>query len=57
MKQSGRQKRQKPKAAPTGRRGRQDCFIQKAEKNPAFDVEWFYEEEEFFADHMDEYDW
>jgi len=31
--------------------------FRKPTANPAFDVEWFYDEEEFFAEWMDESDW
>ena len=56
MKQSDdrKDKNQKP-PQPEGEGGKIVSF--RKPKNPAFDVEWFYEEEEFFADHMDEYDW
>ena len=57
MKQSDdrKGKNQKP-PQPEGEGGKIVTF-RKPKKNPAFDVEWFYEEEEFFADHMDEFDW
>ncbi len=33
-------------------------FFRKPPKpNPALDVAWFYDEEEFFSEHMDEFDW
>ncbi|MBT7641683.1 MAG: hypothetical protein HN715_01635 [Rhodobiaceae bacterium] len=33
-------------------------FFRKPPKpNPALDVSWFYDEEEFFSEHMDEFDW
>lgn len=28
-----------------------------AKPNQPLDVAWFYEDEEFFAEHMDEFDW
>ena len=31
--------------------------LRKPTPNPVFDAEWFYDEEEFFAEHMDEFDW
>ena len=31
--------------------------FRKSKTKPAFDVEWFYDEEEFFAEWMDEFDW
>jgi hypothetical protein len=31
-------------------------FAPKKKPLPAFDVEWFYEDEEFFTDWMDEFD-
>ena len=38
---------------------RSDKIVQfrKPKAKPAFDVEWFYDEEEFFAEWMDEFDW
>lgn len=31
--------------------------FRKPKKAQPMDVEWFYEDEEFFADWMDEFDW
>ena len=52
---SRKDKKQKP-PQPEGEGGEIVSF-RKPKKNPAFDVAWFYEEEEFFAEHMDEFDW
>ena len=30
--------------------------LQKPPPQPEFDVDWFYEDEEFFAEHMDGFD-
>jgi len=30
--------------------------LQKPPPQPAFDVDWFYEDEEFFTEHMDGFD-
>ena len=32
-------------------------FRKPTKPNPALDVAWFYDEEEFFSEHMDEFDW
>lgn len=48
-------KNEKP-PRPEGEGGKVVTFI-KPKANPPFDVEWFYDEEEFFADWMDEFDW
>lgn len=31
--------------------------FRKPKPDPKLDIDWFYEEEEFFAEHMDEFDW
>lgn len=31
--------------------------FRKPKPDPKLDVDWFYEEEEFFVEHMDEFDW
>lgn len=33
------------------------AYFRKPKAKPAMDVGWFYDEEEFFAEHMDEFDW
>ena len=33
------------------------AFFRKPKAKPVMDVGWFYDEEEFFAEHMDEFDW
>ena len=55
MKQFDDEKKQKPPSdeTPDGRL----LHFRKPKKNAPMDVEWFYEDEEFFADCMDEFDW
>ncbi len=57
MKQSDdtKDKNEKP-PLPKGEGGKV-ISMRKPKPNPVFDAEWFYDEEEFFADHMDEFDW
>lgn len=37
--------------------GGEIAFFRKPKPKPQMDVGWFYDDEEFFADHMDEFDW
>lgn len=57
MKQSDDKKNREQKPPQPRGEGGKIVSFRKPKKNPPFDVEWFYEEEEFFADHMDEFDW
>ena len=52
----GRKDKKQTPPQPEGAGGEIVSF-RKPKKNPAFDVAWFYEEEEFFAEHMGEFDW
>ena len=55
MKQSdGKKQKKTPAGEPAG----DVVFLRKpANPNPPLDVDWFYDDEEFFAEHMDEFDW
>ena len=33
------------------------AFFRKPKPHPKMDVDWFYDDEEFFAEWMDEFDW
>lgn len=49
---------EKPKKPPAEKSAGDVLFLRKpAKPNPPLDVEWFYDEEEFFAEWMDEFDW
>ena len=48
----GNEKPPKPES-----KGGKIVSFRKPTPNPLFDIGWFYDEEEFFAEHMDEFDW
>ena len=55
MKQLDDEKHQKPPIDETI--GGDIVHFRKPKKAKPMDVEWFYEDEEFFAEWMDEFDW
>lgn len=57
MKQSDDSKNEKEKPPRPQGEGGKVLSLRKPKPNPIFDAEWFYDEEEFFAEHMDEFDW
>lgn len=59
MKQSDDKKRDKEKQKPPADEatGGELAYFRKPKPNPQMDVGWFYDDEEFFAEHMDEFDW
>ena len=57
MKQPDDTKNQNEKPPQPEGKGGKVVLLRKPKAKPAFDVEWFYDEEEFFAEHMDEFDW
>ncbi|MCH1569387.1 MAG: hypothetical protein ACR2OK_03635 [Parvibaculales bacterium] len=57
MKQSDDGNGKKNTAPKPEQKGGDIVQFRKPKANPSFDVEWFYEEEEFFAEFMDAFDW
>ena len=59
MKQDDDKKSEKDKKTPpdTKETGGELAYFRKPKPNPQMDVGWFYDDEEFFAEHMDEFDW
>jgi hypothetical protein len=57
MKQSDDTKDEHEKPPKPEGKGGKIVQLRKPTPNPVFDAEWFYDEEEFFAEWMDEFDW